>query len=62
MAAVALLREHTSIIIVEHKVEQIAGFADRVYVMVNGRIEHEGDAAGLRRNEELQQRLLGVGA
>jgi ABC-type branched-subunit amino acid transport system ATPase component len=62
LAAVAELRQHCSILIVEHKLETILQLANRVYVMVNGQVAFDGDTESLRCNEELQRRLLGVGA
>ena len=62
LRAVSELRAHCSILLVEHKLEMILQLADRVYVMVNGQIVHQGDTASLRGDEALQRRLLGVGA
>jgi ABC-type branched-subunit amino acid transport system ATPase component/ABC-type branched-subunit amino acid transport system permease subunit len=62
LAAVTKLRDRTSILIVEQKIDLILQLADRSYIMVNGQIVHEGDARALRADEELQARLLGVGA
>ena len=62
MAAVAELRTRTSILLVEHKVDVILQMADRVYVMVNGRIAFAGPSAELQGDVELQQRLLGIAA
>ncbi|MGH7121205.1 MAG: ATP-binding cassette domain-containing protein [Acetobacteraceae bacterium] len=62
LQAIVTLRERASILIVEQKVDLVLPFAERAYVMVSGRIAHEGDAASLLRDRELQERLLGVGA
>jgi ABC-type branched-subunit amino acid transport system ATPase component len=61
LAAVERLRERTSILLVEHKVDLVLHFADRAYVMVNGQIAFSGESAALQEDAELQTRLLGVG-
>jgi len=61
LAAVEKLRERTSILLVEHKVDLVLDFADRTYVMVNGEIVHAGPSGVLQADTELQSKLLGVG-
>jgi ABC-type branched-subunit amino acid transport system ATPase component/ABC-type branched-subunit amino acid transport system permease subunit len=60
LEAIARLREHTSILIVDQKVDLVLELADYAYVMVNGRVSYEGEASALRRDEPLKQRLLSV--
>lgn len=60
MEAVVRLREHASVVIVEHKAELILPIVDRAYVLVSGAVVWDGDAADLEANERLQERLLGV--
>ncbi|MGH6943084.1 MAG: ABC transporter ATP-binding protein, partial [Geminicoccaceae bacterium] len=60
--AIVRLRERTSILIVEQRVDLVLQIADRAYIMVNGEIVYQGGVEDLRRDEELQVRLLGVGA
>ncbi|MEO9136811.1 MAG: branched-chain amino acid ABC transporter ATP-binding protein/permease [Casimicrobiaceae bacterium] len=60
LAALMRLKDRTSILLVEQKVDIVMQMADRAYVMVNGRIAFEGAPAVLHRDEELQQKLLGV--
>jgi ABC-type branched-subunit amino acid transport system ATPase component/ABC-type branched-subunit amino acid transport system permease subunit len=60
LEAIARLRGRTSILLVEQKVDLTLRLADRAYVMVNGRVAHEGQAEALRRDEKLQVQLLGV--
>jgi ABC-type branched-subunit amino acid transport system ATPase component/ABC-type branched-subunit amino acid transport system permease subunit len=60
LQAIARLRGRTSILLVEQKVDLTLRLADRAYVMVNGRVAHEGKAEALRRDEKLQVQLLGV--
>lgn len=60
MEAVLKLRERASILLVEQRVQLALRMADRVYVMVNGRIAFEGAPKELLDDAELQVRLLGV--
>ncbi len=50
-----------AILLVEQNLGVATTVADRVAIMVNGRIAQETDAASLANDEALQQRLLGVG-
>lgn len=61
LAAIEKLRERTSILLVEHKVDLVLDFADKAYVMVNGEIVHAGPSGLLQADLELQSKLLGVG-
>jgi len=58
--AVVRLREHTSILLVEQRVDLALRMVDRAYIMVNGCIAYEGAAEDLKENKELQISLLGV--
>ena len=60
LQAILKLRERASILIVEQKIDLVLPFAERAYIMVNGRIAHASDAASLLRDEALQVQLLGV--
>jgi ABC-type branched-subunit amino acid transport system ATPase component len=62
LAAVERLRERTSILLVEHKIDLVLHLAERAYVIVNGQIAFAGESAALQRDINLQQRLLGVAA
>jgi ABC-type branched-subunit amino acid transport system ATPase component len=62
LAAIEQIRSKTSILLVEHKVDLVLDFADRVYVMVNGQISYSGETDSLRADIGTQNRLLGVGA
>jgi len=62
LAAIEQIRSETSILLVEHKVDLVLDFADRVYVMVNGQISNSGETVSLRGDVQTQNRLLGVGA
>jgi ABC-type branched-subunit amino acid transport system ATPase component/ABC-type branched-subunit amino acid transport system permease subunit len=61
LAAIEKLRDRTSILLVEHKVELVLDLADKAYVMVNGEIVHVGPSNLLQSDLELQSKLLGVG-
>ena len=50
-----------SILVIEQNIGVATSVSDRVAIMVNGRIERVMDAAALRADRALQQRLLGVG-
>jgi ABC-type branched-subunit amino acid transport system ATPase component/ABC-type branched-subunit amino acid transport system permease subunit len=60
LEAVVQLRQHTSILLVEQRVDLALRMVDRAYIMVNGRVAYEGAAADLKENKELQVKLLGV--
>ena len=60
LAAVERLRERTSILLVEHKIDLVLHLAECAYVIVNGQIAFAGESAALQRDINLQQRLLGV--
>jgi branched-chain amino acid transport system ATP-binding protein len=53
-------RHGLSILLVEQNINLALSVADRVYVMSKGQIAHECMAAELTKDEETQQRLLGV--
>jgi ABC-type branched-subunit amino acid transport system ATPase component/ABC-type branched-subunit amino acid transport system permease subunit len=61
LAAIEQLRDKTSILLVEHKVDLVLDLADRAYIMVNGQIAYHGDSTALQCEVEIQNRLLGVG-
>ena len=49
------------VLVIEQNIGVATAVADRVAIMVNGRIDREADAATLAADRALQQRLLGVG-
>jgi uncharacterized protein (UPF0261 family)/ABC-type branched-subunit amino acid transport system ATPase component len=49
-----------SVLLIEQNLGVATSVADRVLVMVNGRIAHETSASELRADRDLQQRLLGI--
>ncbi len=60
MDALVKLRGKVAMVIVEHHAESVLPIVDRAYVLVNGQVAFEGDAARLERDHDLQARLLGV--
>ncbi len=59
-ALLGLKNEQTTILLVEQNFHVALAVGDDVAVMDLGRIVHSGDMAALGRDEELQQRLLGL--
>jgi branched-chain amino acid transport system ATP-binding protein len=55
-----LKRENVAVLLVEQNVESALAVADRVYVMHQGRMVHEGSAASLRADATMQRKLLGI--
>jgi branched-chain amino acid transport system ATP-binding protein len=51
----------TTLLLVEQNVHLALAVADRVYVMVNGRIETSGTAAEFQGSEAIEQAYLGLG-
>ena len=49
------------VLVIEQNIGVATAVADRVAIMVNGRINREADAGELAADRDLQQRLLGVG-
>ncbi|MDE3175293.1 MAG: ATP-binding cassette domain-containing protein [Pseudomonadota bacterium] len=60
MEALLKLRGQKAMVLVEHHAEAVLPIVDRAYVLVNGRVAFEGDAARLEEDHDLQSRLLGV--
>jgi len=56
-----LKKEGLSILLVEQNVRQTLAVADRVYLLVNGRIGHSGTAAEIRARQDLMDAYLGTG-
>jgi len=49
-----------TIVLVEQNIAAALALADRVYIINNGHIAHEGPASGLKAQPEVLQRYLGV--
>jgi branched-chain amino acid transport system ATP-binding protein len=58
----ARLRDQgTTILLVEQNVHRALELAARAYVLVNGQIEREGNAAELKASAEIERAYLGIG-
>jgi branched-chain amino acid transport system ATP-binding protein len=53
------LRKEVSIVLVEHDMEAVFALADRISVLVYGRVIASGDPAAIRQNEEGRRAYLG---
>jgi branched-chain amino acid transport system ATP-binding protein len=53
------LRKEVSIVLVEHDMEAVFALADRISVLVYGRVIASGDPAAIRQNEEVKRAYLG---
>jgi branched-chain amino acid transport system ATP-binding protein len=53
------LRRDISIVLVEHDMEAVFALADRISVLVYGRVIASGDPAAIRQNEEVRRAYLG---
>ena len=57
-----LVGEGTAVLVVEQNLRAATSMADRLLVMVSGRIEHETTADELAASPDLQRQYLGVDA
>ena len=53
------LRKEVSIVLVEHDMDAVFALADRISVLVYGRVIASGDPAAIRQNEEVKRAYLG---
>ena len=53
------LRKEVTIVLVEHDMEAVFALADRITVLVYGRVIASGDPAAIRSNEEVKRAYLG---
>jgi branched-chain amino acid transport system ATP-binding protein len=61
MAQIEKIRESgVTILIVEQNIHHTLRFADRGYVLENGRVVLEGTAAALRDTDEIRRAYLGL--
>jgi ABC-type branched-subunit amino acid transport system ATPase component/ABC-type branched-subunit amino acid transport system permease subunit len=59
-AALRRLKGTRAMVLVEHDAEKIMSIADRIYVVVNGRVAFSGTASEFARNPDLEASLLGL--
>ncbi|RMF89139.1 MAG: ABC transporter ATP-binding protein [Nitrospinota bacterium] len=57
----ALRKENTSALIIEHDMDIVSNYSDRVIMMHEGRIVAEGEPEAVMENAEVQELLFGVG-
>ena len=55
-----LKNEGTTILLVEQNVERALGISDRAYILDQGRIVHQGDAAALLADQAIQERYCAI--
>jgi len=53
------LRKEVTIVLVEHDMEAVFALADRITVLVYGRVIASGDPAAIRNNDEVKRAYLG---
>ena len=53
------LRKEVTIVLVEHDMEAVFALADRITVLVYGRVIASGDPDAIRNNEEVKRAYLG---
>jgi len=53
------LRKEVTIVLVEHDMEAVFALADRISVLVYGRVIASGDPAAIRQNEDVRRAYLG---
>jgi branched-chain amino acid transport system ATP-binding protein len=53
------LRQEVTIVLVEHDMEAVFALADRISVLVYGRVIASGTSAEIRSNEEVKRAYLG---
>ena len=59
IALIGRIRAQVSVLLVEHDMDAVFRLADRVSVMVNGRLLATGAPADIRRNEDVKKAYLG---
>ena len=59
VAMLRALKQELTILLVEHDMEAVFALADRITVLVYGRVIASGDPASIRSNEEVKRAYLG---
>ena len=55
------LAQHMGVLIVEHDIDRVFGFAERITAMANGKVLVEGNANEVRADRQVQEVYLGTG-
>ena len=53
------LKQELTILLIEHDMEAVFALADRITVLVYGRVIASGDPGAIRSNEEVKRAYLG---
>ena len=59
VALIGELREHTTLLLIEHDMDAVFKLADRISVLVSGRVIASGTADEIRENVEVRRAYLG---
>jgi branched-chain amino acid transport system permease protein len=54
------LGTEVTVVVVEHDLELLASIAQRLFVLINGRLRFQGDGEGFRRSELVRSELMGL--
>ncbi len=61
VAMIKTLSRHMGVLLVEHDIDRVFGFAERITVMANGKVLIEGNAAEVSGDRQVQEVYLGSG-
>jgi branched-chain amino acid transport system ATP-binding protein len=59
IALVERIREHVSVLLVEHDMDAVFRLADRISVLVNGRVIASGEPQAIKADEDVKRAYLG---
>jgi branched-chain amino acid transport system ATP-binding protein len=59
VALIGELRQHTTLLLIEHDMDAVFKLADRISVLVSGRVIATGMAEEIRENAEVRRAYLG---
>jgi branched-chain amino acid transport system ATP-binding protein len=61
VAMIRTLAQHMGVLLVEHDIDRVFGFSERITAMANGRVLAEGTASEVRADRQVQEVYLGTG-
>jgi branched-chain amino acid transport system ATP-binding protein len=61
VAMIKTLSRHMGVLLVEHDIDRVFGFAERITAMANGKVLVEGDAQQVASDRQVQEVYLGSG-